>query len=300
MKKILITGSNGLLGSNLVRYFSVKSRYQVSATSRNPSFSGETANFTRGDLRDTAFVESLLEKAKPDTIINTVGLVNLENCEQEPDTARSVIVQTAANLARAARAHGARLIHISTDHLFDGTRSMYTEEDTPAPVNIYGRMKLEAEKRVAAAHEDTAIIRTNFYGWSPARHPQTSGEWIFHSLKQQSAITLFTDYYFTPIEVTDLAEALEEVAQSDFKGIINIAGAERCSKYDFGTALAEVFHFDSAPIQRGTIAGVVFKARRQPDLSLSTAKFRRLFKRELPDLRDGLRRFYENRATSTS
>ena len=294
MKRILITGSNGLLGSNLVRYFSEGSRYRVFTTSYHPSFSKEISNFVRGDLQDKTFIEKLLDKIEPDIIINTVGLVNLENCEEEPDMARSIIVQTAENLAQSARHHGARLIHISTDHLFNGAHPMYTEEDTPTPVNVYGKMKLEAERRVSAAYKDAVIVRTNFYGWSPEGHPQTSGEWIFQSLKQQIPVTLFTDYYFTPIEVTLLAEALEEVAESEFKGVINIAGSERCSKYDFGTALAEVFHFDPSPIQRGSIATMVFKARRQPDLSLSTEKFRRLLGRELPNLRDGLRRFYKN------
>ena len=293
--RILITGSNGLLGSNLVKFLSAKSDHQVFATSYHPSCSFELSDFVKGDLLDTTFTEQLLATVEPEVIINTVGLVNLDNCEEEPQLAYSIIAQTAENVAQSAQRHGARLIYISTDHLFDGTRSMYSEDDQPAPVNVYGKMKLEAEARILASHSNTVIVRTNFYGWSPEHHPLTFGEWVFNSLRQRIPINLFTDYYFTPLEVTHLAEALEEVAKSDFRGVINIAGSERCSKYDFGIAMAEVFNFDPLPIRHGKLAAAPFKARRQQDLSLSTEKFKRIFSRELPNLREGLQRFYHNK-----
>lgn len=294
MMRILITGSNGLLGSNLARFFSAKTGHEVFATSYHPSYSSEVKNFVRGDLLDAAFAEQLLSKVEPEIIINTVGLANLDNCEKEPQLAYSIIVQTAENVAKSAQRHGVRLIYISTDHLFDGTRSMYSEDDQPAPLNVYGKMKLEAEARILASHSNAVIVRPNFYGWSPEHHPPTFGEWVFNSLREQITITLFTDYYFTPLEVTHLAEALEEVAKSDFRGVLNVAGSERCSKYDFGIALAEILNFDPIPIRRGKIAAANFKARRQQDLSLSTEKFKRIFSRELPNLREGLQRFYEN------
>jgi len=295
MMRILITGSNGLLGSNLARFFSAKNDHEVFATSCHSSYSSELKNFVRGDLLEAGFAEQLLSTVKPEIIVNTVGLANLDNCEEEPRLAYSIIVQTAENLARFAQRHRIRLIHISTDHLFDGTGSMYSEDDPPAPVNVYGKMKLEAEERILAAHDNAVIVRTNFYGWSPEHHPPTFSEWVFNSLKEQTTITLFTDYYFTPMEVTHLAEALEVVAKSDFRGVLNIAGSEWCSKYDFGIALAEIFNFSPAPIRHGKIAEVTFKARRQQDLSLSTEKFKGIFGRELPNLRDGLQRFCENK-----
>jgi len=224
-----------------------------------------------------------------------VGPVNLERCEEEPEYARKIAVNTAVNIARSAKDQGARLIFISTDHLFDGKSSMYSEEDVPAPVNVYGRMKLEAEEKVLQLVPGAAIVRTNFYGWSPPSHPATFGEWVYNSLKNRTPIKLFTNYYFTPIEVTHLAEALEEVARSSFCGIINIAGSERCSKYDFGIALSRVFGLDPSSITAGTMEVGAFKARRQQDLSISTEKYKRLFKKELPGLREGLLRFYKNK-----
>jgi len=292
--KILITGSNGLLGSNLIRYYTAKNENKVFATSLSPSYT-PLSNFTEGDLLDAVFVDRLISDIRPDIIINTVSLVNIEKCEEDPKLASLLTVKTAENIARKARQIGTRLIYISTDHLFEGTKSFYSEEDEPEPVNVYGTLKYKAESRTRDLYSDAVIVRTNFYGWSHSLHPPTFGEWVFDSLKHHRPIKLFTDYYFTPIEVTYLAEALENVAKSDFVGIINIAGSQRCSKYEFGIALADVFQFDPGLISKGKIEATSFKVRRQKDLSLSTKKFKQIFNQKLPDLREGLQRFYENR-----
>lgn len=291
MKKILITGSNGFLGSNLVRFFSQKSGYKIFSTSLRPSVNPELSDFFQGDILDSSFVNQLFSAIHPDLVINTVSLVNVDQCEENPDLAFRLAVNTAENVARASECYGSRLIYISTDHLFDGKKSMYSEEDIPAPVNVYGRTKLDAEIKTRSIAPNAVIIRTNFFGWSPPGHPPTFGEWMYNNLKEQKPMNLFTDYYFTPIEVTYLAEAIETVAASDFLGIINIAGSERWSKYDFGVELADVFELDPSPINKCSIMSASFKAKRQQDLSLSVEKFYRVFKRGLPSLKESLKQF---------
>lgn len=293
--KILITGSNGFLGSNLVRFFSAKREYEVYETSQHPSYFPELSNFIIGDLLNVTFVDSLFSDIKPDLIINTVSLVNVDLCEENPKLAYELTVLTAKNVAQAAKRHGSRLLYISTDHLFEGNKSMYSEDEKPAPVNVYGKMKVEAELISQEIHSNTVIVRTNFFGWSHSHHTQTFGEWLFSSLKKKISINLYTDYYFTPIEVTYLAEAIETLAASDFIGIINIAGSQRCSKYEFGITMSEVFGLDPSEIHSGKIEISTFKAKRQKDLSLSTEKFRRIFGRNLPDLKESLQRFYDTR-----
>jgi dTDP-4-dehydrorhamnose reductase len=291
MIKILITGSNGFLGSNLVHYFSQQIGYQVFSTSQHVSIDPELINFYKGSLMDNTFVDRIFSAIKPDLVINTVSLVNVDQCEEQPDLAHKITVKTAENIADAAKRYECQLMYISTDHLFDGKKAFYTEEDLSNPVNMYGKTKLLAEEKTLEIVHDAVIVRTNFFGWSPPEHPPTFGEWVYHNLKEQKSMTLFTDYYFTPIEVTYLAEAIQRITTTDFLGIINIAGCERCSKYDFGITLADIFNFDPSPIIPTTIAPDSFRAPRQQDLSLSTEKFRTVFKMETPTLRQSIKRF---------
>lgn len=288
LKKILITGSNGLLGSNLVHFFTHQPGYNVFLTSQRPSVNQGTGIFTQGNLLDKEFVDNLFSSIRPDIVINTVSLVNVDQCEEQPDLAHQITVQTAENIALASSKYNSRLIYISTDHLFDGKKSFYTEDDAPNPVNMYGKTKLQAEGKTQKCAPESVIVRTNFFGWSPPGHPPTFGEWVFNNLKEHKPMTLFSDYYFSPIEITYLAEAIQNVATTDFSGIINIAGSERCSKYEFGMKFAKICGFNPDHIHRTKISQDSFKAPRQQDLSLSVEKFRKIFKMDLPNLNQSI------------
>lgn len=162
MKNILITGSNGFLGSNLTRFFSGKADFQIFSTSKRPSVDPKRENYFQGDLLDVSFVDNLFSQSRPNIIINTVSLVNVDQCEEHPRLAKTITVDTAVNIAEAAKRYGSRLIYISTDHLFDGKRSFYSEEELPAPVNVYGKTKLQAEQKTQEIVLDAVILRTTF------------------------------------------------------------------------------------------------------------------------------------------
>lgn len=294
-KRLLITGSNGFLGSNLIRFFSANREYHVFATSQRDSTCDLPENsFQQGDLSDPAFVQDLFSTIKPDLVINTVSLVNVDLCEEQPELAKKITVDTAHNVARASCREGSRLIYISTDHLFDGKKACYSEEDLPAPVNTYGKTKLMAEATTQQLLSDSVIIRTNFFGWSPRGHIQTFGEWVYSNLEQKRPMTLFTNYYFSPIEVHYLSEAIDLVLKSDFSGIVNIAGSERCSKFEFGLRLARLTGYDASIITPAEVSGTSFKAPRQPDLSLSVTKFENRYQVKSPGLDACLRRFLDS------
>jgi len=138
------------------------------------------------------------------------------------------------------------------------------------------------------------IVRTNFYGWSPADHGNTFGEWLYEGLRDRQTMSLITDYYFTPIEVTYFVNALKVVAQSSFQGILNIAGTERCSKYDFGMAMAQQFGFQTDTIAPRKNSELPNRVERPLDISLSTEKFSSFFDFELPDVKTGLKAFRQN------
>jgi len=296
MTRILITGANGFLGSNLCHVLSRNKVYEIFGTSRSGSAGlPDGSQFFRGDLLDKTFVSDLVSRIGPDIVINTVSLVNVDLCEENPGLAEKVIVKTAGNLAEALSSSDGRLIQISSDQLFNGRGMLYSETDTPDPVNVYGKMKLRAEEIVAQQKPESLIIRTNFFGWSPEGHPPTFAEWIYSSLTEQKPITLFTDLYFSPIEVSLLVESIEILMGKDLSGILNVVGPDRCSKYDFGIALAKEFKLDSSIIHASAVRPDSFRAKRQMDLSLSIRKFERITGKKTPDLDSSLSRFYQNR-----
>jgi UDP-galactopyranose mutase len=181
--------------------------------------------------------------------------------------------------------------------LFRGVKSFYSEEDVTEPLNVYGKTKLESERVCLANHKNTIIIRTNFFGWSPKEHKPTFAEWILNNLKEEKEIKMFKDVFFTPIEVSALAKAITRVFDSDYCGILNIAGKERISKYEFGIRLAKTFGFNSSLICPTSINDFNFKAPRQPDLSLSVKKFEDLFSNTLPDFNTSLKKFKSDEKT---
>lgn len=283
------------MGSNLVAFFGQKKDYEVFGTSLHPSHVTGFGNFSHGDLSDPEYARSVIQWARPDCVINTVALTDMEKCEEQPDLAHRLNVATAQNLAKAIEGEPIRLIHISTDQFFNDNDSLHTENCLTSPPNEYGRTKLKAEQVCLNLHRDTTVIRTNFYGWSGKFHKQTFGEWVYGSLKERQPINLFTNYFFTPIEISHLASALERVIRSDFTGLLNVAGPERCSKYEFGLVLADVFGLDPSPIRPAEMVPGTFKARRPYDISLSVEKFTKLFQIKLPNLRKGLETFYNTK-----
>lgn len=293
--KVLIAGANGFLGSNLINYYKGIHGCNLVTTSRKKPFDGSVPNIT-GDLLNLDFVKHLFDEEKPDFVINTVSLANVDECEEKPDFAREVVVETARNVSFAAAEFGIKHVYISTDHLYDGSKNFYSEEDTVYPVNNYGRLKLEAENVSLGINPNTIIVRTNFFGWSPPDHMKTFGEWVYSNLLDNKPMTLFTDYYFTPIEVSYLSEILHRVILGGYIGIINIAGTERCSKFDFGITLAKMGGFDHSLITGSRMDLKSFKVRRPGDLSLSTYKLQNELDIKAPDLSEGIKRFLANKS----
>lgn len=286
--RILITGSTGFLGSNLIRFFSGNG-YEVVGSSRSEQ-KLEFENHV-GDLRNEIFIDKLVSSVKPDLIINTASLANVDLCEQDPGYARQIIVNTAENLAKISEKYGSRLIYISTDHLYDGNSSWYSEDEVVHPINQYGNLKRVAEIATLSSSPEAIIVRTNFFGWSPLWHSPTFGEWIYNNLKEQNEMNLFTDYYFTPIEVGHLASIIEKIVHTNFYGIINIAGRDRCSKYDFGIKMAEMGDFSTECIHPSTLSKSGLCSKRPGDLSLSSVKLRDELNLYPPSLKESILSF---------
>jgi dTDP-4-dehydrorhamnose reductase len=206
--KVHVTGATGFLGRELMPLA--------------PEAAGE-----RVEVRDGAAVRELFERLRPDVVVHTAY-------RQEGPDAWPITVDGAENVAAAARAVGARLLHLSTDVVFDGCKGVpYVEEDEPCPVTEYGRAKAESERRVRAVHPEALVVRTSLIvggpGHEPSRHERTALD---------PEMTFYEDEIRCPIQVGDLAAALLELARLDHTGVLHVAGADAVSRADFAELVA--------------------------------------------------------------
>lgn len=283
--KLLVTGLSGLLGLNAA--VALRDRHTVSGAYFEHPVRLRGVAARRLDVNDAGAVARWVEAERPDVVLHTAGLTNVDACETDPRLAERLNVDVAGHVAAAAGAAGAALIHVSTDHLFDGAAALYAEDHPPSPLNVYARTKLAAEQRVRDRHPAPYIIRTNFYGWG---HPgrQSFSDWILARLRRGERLRMFHDVYFTPILINDLVAVTLRLLERGQPGTYNVAGGERLSKYDFGVALAEQFGLRAELLDAVSVDTFAFKARRPHDMSLSTAKVARAAGQPMPTAREGI------------
>jgi dTDP-4-dehydrorhamnose reductase len=152
-----------------------------------------SVDWVEADIGKPAELASALRSRRPDVIVHTAALTNVDECERHPDLAARINRDAVTEIADFCSGSGARLVHVSTDAVFDGTRvGRYTETDLAAPLNVYGRTKLEAEK--VALQAQGLVLRTNIFGW---RRDRADGlaEWILAGLRAGTTLTMFTDVF---------------------------------------------------------------------------------------------------------
>lgn len=265
MAAIWLTGATGLLGgwtSHLLRA------------------RGLEVFDDRVDLTDAAAALRAFHAAKPGAVIHCAAMAAIADCARDPERARRVNVEATATLARLAATHGARLVHVSSDLVFDGEAAPYTEDAPPAPTSIYGKTKADAETAALSAGDagDAVVARVSLL-YGPTR---TGRRGFFDAMAdalrtpEGAPLRLFEDEWRTPLSLRRAAQALHLLASSDVTGIVHVGGPERMSRLEMGRRLGAVLGISDAriePAPRGSAAG----EPRPRDVSLDSRRYRERF-----------------------
>ena len=293
--RILITGASGLLGLNLAleasgaRYHGQHTVYGVvnSHAIQTQAFTVISCN-----LLAPGAVERLLDQTQPDWVIHCAALANLDACEADPELASELNTELPRKLASYVSKGGARLVHISTDSVFDGARGNYNEEDIPNPLGVYSRTKLAGEYAVAEADPNAIIARVNLFGWS-VTGKRSLAEFFFNNLSAGKSINGFTDVYFCPLLANDLAHLLIDMLTQGLSGLYHVVSSEHMSKYEFGMRIAQCFGLDTSLIKPISVHQAGLKAARSPNLILRTDKLTRDLSVPPPGIDLEIQKFHE-------
>ena len=291
--RLLITGASGLLGLNLALRIAqdADNDHIVYGSVHRHTIKTGAFQVIETDLLQPGAVERLLDQVQPDWVIHCAALADVDACEGSPSLAHQMNTALPAQLASYVARGGARLVHISTDAVFDGQRGLYREEDQPNPLSVYARSKLEGELAVAAANPEAIIARVNLFGWSLSGR-RSLAEFFFNNLSAGKQVNGFTDVFFCPVLVNDLAPLLLKMLSRGLRGLYHATGRDCTSKYEFGRAIAAHFGLDAGLIQPISVQQAGLKAMRSPNLTLRTDKLSRDLGEPPLSLADGLANFY--------
>lgn len=290
--RVMITGARGLLGLNLA--LQAAETHTVIGVDKLDILKPESFEMRQIDLAESGAAARALDAVKPEWVIHCAALANVDACEDQPELAHRLNAELPGQLAAETAKRGLRLVHLSTDAVFDGQRGDYKEEDSTNPLSHYAQTKLAGEQAVLAADPKAIVARVNFFGWSQSGTRSLS-EFFFNNLSQGKAVNGFKDVFFCPLLANHLAEVLLEMLGKGLHGLYHVVSPEKLSKYDFGVRLAHTFDLDPDLITPIPVAQAGLKAARSPNLTLNTEKLTRDLGHPAPDVQrglDGLYRLY--------
>lgn len=268
LKKALVLGSTGLLGSHLVNV--LKSNYTVSGTNhRNQPTTGIESFKIDASRFDE--LEQLIINKDFDLVINCIGLTNIEECERRPEAAWQINATLPFYLSKATLRSGAKLIHISTDHFYSDLQSPRSEEVNFIPVNHYGYTKIAGERFVIETNPSALVLRTNFFGISKESNHSLL-DFLVGKILINEKIVGFNDVIFNPLGVSELSRLILTLADLGLAGIFHTAGQNPISKYEFAVLVGKCLQKSTEAISQGSAESPQIRVNRPKYLALDGSK----------------------------
>ncbi len=258
--RVLITGADGLVGQALTRQFAQWPGLDLLLTGRGdgPRLREFSGGWIPLDVTDSAQVERVMQDFAPTVVVHLAAMSKVEPCEREREACWAVNVHATERLARSCRRHGARLVFVSTDFVFDGTAGPYSEDDRPSPVNAYGRSKLAAENAIIGSRlAEWSIVRTTLGFGDVVGYPEgrfNLATFLVRDLSEGRVVQVPSDQYRTPTYVPDLARGIARIIEGRRDGTYHLAGSEYISTFEFAQILAERYGYDAGLLRPVTTA----------------------------------------------
>lgn len=291
MKKILITGSNGLLGQKLVELLLSAKDIQIIATARGenrlPFLDGY--EYQSMDITNREQVQEVVANTKPNVIIHTAAMTNVDQCESEKAVCWAQNVSSVEYLIEACSKIDCFLLHVSTDFIFDGTSGPYKEDAEANPISFYGWSKYAAEKLVIHSNIRWGIARTVLvYGIAHDMSRTNIILWVKKSLEDGKNIKVVTDQWRTPTLAEDLAKGCALIAQQEAEGVFNISGKDFLTPYEMAIMTADFFKLDKSLISQADSTTFSQPAKRPPRTGFDLSKSREVLGYEPVSFTEGI------------
>jgi dTDP-4-dehydrorhamnose reductase len=287
--RILVTGANGLLGQKLVELILTKEDYLIATAKSKLVLNLTKGEYYQLDITNKDQVLEVISKAKPDVVINTAAMTNVDLCESEREKCWASNVTSVENLVAACALSNTHLIHLSTDFIFDGTHGPLDEQAIPNPISYYGESKLAAEKVVQSSTIPWTIARTVLvYGVTKDMSRSNIVLWVKKSLEEGKTINVVNDQWRTPTLAEDLAIGCYLAATKKATGIFNISGEEIMTPYDIAIATADFFKLDKSLIKETDSSKFTQAAKRPPRTGFIVKKAKMLLNFNPHTFRKGL------------
>ncbi len=271
-KRILIVGSNGMLGQSLCKFYSSQNNILLLGCSVEDKSLVSGLDYIQCDVTKRNEVKKTILDFYPDYIINASAYTNVDKSETERELVWKVNVKGIEYIAEAARVIDARIVHISTDYIFDGKDGPYAEDEKPNPLGYYARTKLASENALKLCGVLYTILRTNVLYGADSNGKTGFVRWLVNALRDGKDVRIVTDQVNNPTFVDDLVQAISKVIEYNKTGIYNIGGKDFLSRFEFSEIIADYFGLDKSLIKPITTDELKQPARRPLKSGLITLK----------------------------
>tara|TARA_B110000014_G_scaffold263352_1_gene259821 strand:+ start:1522 stop:2439 length:918 start_codon:yes stop_codon:yes gene_type:complete len=292
IKKILLTGSNGLLGQKIVHLILNETNHELLATSKglNRIISRDDINYQSLDITDLKHLEKIVSVFRPDAIINTAAMTNVDACESQHEECWSLNVAAVENLVKVSNEFNIHLVHLSTDFVFDGEGGPYSEEDEPNPLSLYGKSKWESEKIVInSGLERWSIARTIIvYGVVENMSRSNVVLWAKGALEKGEPINVVDDQFRSPTYALDLAKGCLSIVEKEKSGVFHLSGKDLMSIIELVYRVADYYGLDKSTINPIKSAVLNQAAKRPPYTGFNLTKANELLDYDPLSFEEGL------------